>query len=51
MKDVVERTLTMPKRPVRKSNEEIEVELADMKIVGASRCDYVSKWLEIRANS
>lgn len=36
--------MTMPKRPVRKSDEEIEVKPADMKILGASRCDYVSKW-------
>lgn len=36
--------MTMPKRPVRKSDKEIEVKPADMKILGASRYDYVGKW-------
>jgi len=32
MKDVAERTLMTPKRPVRKSDEETEVKPADMKM-------------------
>ena len=44
MKDVAERTLMMTKKPVRKSDDETEVKPADMKIVGASRYNYVSKW-------
>jgi len=37
MKDVAERSLIMPKRPVRKSDEETSLNPADMKMVGASR--------------